>query len=110
YYVKAHGVKGAATAHLAAFASRPLAYLRGLIFAAQLGGTDLRGMIYSLLYFVEAVMVGRWMGGRKLSHLHVHFATPASNVALIASRIFPITFSITVHGPDEFYDVSQYRL
>src|SRR5690242_17788626 len=31
YYVKAHGVKGAATAHLAALASRPLAYLRGLL-------------------------------------------------------------------------------
>jgi len=110
YYVKAHGAKGAARAHLGALASRPPAYLRGLLFALRLGGTDLRTLVYGLLYFVEAVMVGHWMGQKGLSHLHVHFATPASNVALIAARIFPITFSITVHGPDEFYDVSHYRL
>jgi glycosyltransferase involved in cell wall biosynthesis len=103
-------VKGAAIAHLEALAFGPLAYLRGVLFALRLGGTDLRGLVYNLLYFVEAVMVGRWMSQKCLSHLHVHFATPASNVALIAAHIFPITFSITVHGPDEFYDVSRYRL
>ncbi|MFN0085248.1 MAG: glycosyltransferase [Blastocatellia bacterium] len=110
YYVKAHGAAGAIPAHLAAFASGPLAYLRGLVFAMRLGGSDLRGLVYGLFYFVEAVMIGRWMRSRGANHLHVHFATPAAHVALIATRIFPITYSITVHGPDEFYDVSQYRL
>jgi glycosyltransferase involved in cell wall biosynthesis len=97
-------------AHLATLAFSPLAYLRGMMFALRLGGSDLRGMFYNLLYFAEAVMVGHWMAKKKLPHLHVHFATPGSNVGLIASRIFPVTFSITVHGPDEFYDVSLYRL
>lgn len=110
YYVKAHGAAGAGVAHLATLSSRPIAYFRGLLYALGLGGWDLKGLLYGLLYFIEAVMIGRWMKGKSLSHLHVHFATPASNVALIASRVFPITFSITVHGPDEFYDVSQYRL
>jgi colanic acid/amylovoran biosynthesis glycosyltransferase len=40
----------------------------------------------------------------------VHFATPASTVGLIASRLSDISLSITVHGPDEFYDVSEYQL
>lgn len=110
YYVKADGAAGALSAHLSTLASRPLPYLRGMILALRLGGTDLRGLVYNLLYFVEAVMVGRWMAKENLSHLHVHFATPASNVGLIASRVFPITYSITVHGPDEFYDVSNFRL
>ncbi len=110
YYVKAHGVPGAVIAHLAALGSWPLAYLGGMIFAMRLGGTDLRGLVYSLLYFVEAVMVGRWMEKKKLTHLHVHFATPASNVGLIAAQVYQISFSFTVHGPDEFYDVSHYRL
>lgn len=110
YYIKAHGATGAMGAHLSTLVSSPLAYLRGMIFAVKLGGTDLRGLVFNLLYFVEAVMVGQWMAGKGLSHLHVHFATPASNVGLIASRVFPITFSITVHGPDEFYDVSLFRL
>jgi hypothetical protein len=75
-----------------------------------LGGADLRKLVFALFYFVEAVMIGRWMAVRGISHLHVHFATPAATVALIASRIFPITFSRTVHGPDEFYDTPGYRL
>jgi glycosyltransferase involved in cell wall biosynthesis len=50
------------------------------------------------------------MTDRRLRHLHVHFATPACTVGLIAARIFPIGFSFTVHGPDEFYDVHSYRL
>jgi len=45
-----------------------------------------------------------------LTHLHVHFANAASTVGLIASRTFPIGFSLTVHGPDEFYDASGLRL
>ena len=110
YYVKRHGAIGAARAHLVTLVTSPVAYLRGLLFALKLGGLDLKGLVFGLLYFIEAVMIGRWMKSKNLSHLHVHFATPASTVGLIATKIFPIKMSITVHGPDEFYNVSSYRL
>jgi glycosyltransferase involved in cell wall biosynthesis len=110
YYVKRAGLSGALKAHLSTLLSRPLAYLRGLLFALRLGGFDLQGIVYGFFYFVEAVMIGRWMREQGLSHLHVHFATPASMVGLIGSKIFPLTLSLTVHGPDEFYDVTRYRL
>lgn len=110
YYVKADGPLGALKAHAAVFFSRPLAWFRGLFYALALGGWDLKRWVYGLLYFVEAVMVGRWMTGLGLRHLHVHFATPASTVGLIATRVFPMTFSIMIHGPDELYDVTAYRL
>ena len=54
----------------------PIAYSRALWFALGLGRTDLRALVYHLFYFVEAVLVARWMKQRGLSHLHVHFATP----------------------------------
>jgi glycosyltransferase involved in cell wall biosynthesis len=110
YYVKRAGLSGALKAHLSTLLSRPLAYLRGLLFALRLGGFDLQGIVYGFFYFVEAVMIGRWMREQGLSHLHVHFATPASMVGLIGSKIFSLTLSLTVHGPDEFYDVTRYRL
>jgi len=110
YYVKRAGAGGAARAHIGMLTSSPGRYLRGLGAALALGGTDVKRLAYFLFYFVEAVMLGEWMRGRGLSHLHVHFATPASTVGLIASRMFPITLSITVHGPDEFYDAPGYRL
>lgn len=110
YYVKRAGVVGAARAHFAMIGSHPIAYVRGLRAALTLGGADLRKIAFGLFYFVEAVMVGVWMRRLGVAHLHVHFATPASTVAVIARRMFPITLSITVHGPDEFYDAPGYCL
>ncbi len=110
FYVKGAGAGGALRAHSAALLRHPISYLRGLYFAARLGGTDLRKIAMGCLYFVEAVMIGEWMRSLHLDHLHVHFATPAATVGLIVTRIFPFTFSITVHGPDEFYDAPGYLL
>jgi glycosyltransferase involved in cell wall biosynthesis len=110
YCVKAHGLGGALSATWATLATQPAGFLRGLKFALRLGGTDVKKLAYSLFYFAEALMLGRWMARQGLHHLHVHFATPAATVALIARQIFPITFSMTVHGPDEFYDAPGYYL
>lgn len=110
YYVKHDGAKGAMLALGAALRQRPLRTLQGLLFALRLGGLDLGKIGFGLFYFIEALMIGRWMRREGIDHLHVHFATPASTVGLIAKRIFPIGFSFMVHGPDEFYDAPGYRL
>ncbi len=110
YYVKADGIGGALRSHWATLRARPGGYLKGLLFALRLGGSDIKRLAYSLFYFVEAVMVGHWLTQRGLAHLHVHFATPAATVGLIAGRVFGIGFSMSVHGPDEFYDAPGYRL
>ena len=84
--------------------------MRGFLFACSLSGLNLKKIVYNFFYFVEAVMIGRWMQDKALSHLHVHFATPASTAGLIATKTFPFTLSLTVHGPDEFYDAPGYHL
>ena len=104
FYVKREGIRGAIAAHSAAILNSPRSYLMGLWFALRLAGSDPLRLVLFACYFVEAVILGRWMQSRKLRHLHVHFANAASTVGLIASRTFPIKFSLTVHGPDEFYD------
>jgi colanic acid/amylovoran biosynthesis glycosyltransferase len=110
FFVKPSGLGGALKAHIAALARRPLKYLAAMAFALRLGGTDLKKMLYGLFYFVEAVMIGEWMREAGMRHLHVHFATPASTVGLIVANIYPIGLSLTVHGPDEFYDAPGYCL
>lgn len=107
YYVKADGMKGALRSHAALLLRHPSAYLHGLLFALKLAGADPRRIAKNCSYFVEAVMVGQWMTSLGLKHLHVHFATPAATVGLIVTKTFPFTFSITVHGPDEFYDAQK---
>ncbi|HEC85210.1 MAG: colanic acid biosynthesis glycosyltransferase WcaL [Candidatus Parabeggiatoa sp. nov. 2] len=104
FYVKPAGITGAAKAHLSTVLTQPLRYLRGLFFALSLGKFDFKKMLYGFLYFVEAVMIGHWMRQQQFSHLHLHFGMAAATVGLIANRTFHITFSMTIHGPDEFYD------
>lgn len=110
FYVKKQGALKAALITLTTFAQRPLSFLAGFFFALSLGKTDLKKIFYHLFYLAEAVLVGNWMQKNNIKHVHVHFANPASSVALILTRIFPFTFSMTVHGPDEFYDVTLNNL
>ena len=110
FYIKREGIRGAIRAHSAVLVNSPSSYLKGLWFALKLGGADPRRLVLAIFYFVEAVILGHWMRSRGLRHLHVHFANAASSVGLIVSRTFPIEFSLTVHGPDEFYDASGLRL
>ena len=110
FYVKQAGAGGAVSALLVTLFSRPGGFFGGAWYALRLAKTDLKAAVMSVFYFVEAVMVGQWMRRKGQTHLHVHFATPAATVGLIMARIFPHTISITVHGPDEFYDVSAYLL
>lgn len=110
WFIKPAGVAGAALALTQAAFQRPRRLLAGLWFALSLGGFDAKKLAYQLAYWIEAVMVGQWMRREGLHHLHVHFATPASMVGLIAKQMFPIGFSFTVHGYDEFYASAHYRL
>ena len=108
--VKGQGVAGALQALAATACANPQGLWRGLRHALKLGGTDWRKLALHLAYFVEAAMLGRWMRRHKLGHLHVHFATPAATVGLLAQTMFGVGYSFTLHGPDEFYDAPGYRL
>lgn len=104
YYVKKEGLLGALKAHVAAW-RHPIRYAKTLGYALKLGGWNLRRIAFGLFYFTEALMLDRWMRAHQQQHLHVHFATAAANVGMILKQFSPITLSLAVHGPDEFYDV-----
>jgi colanic acid/amylovoran biosynthesis glycosyltransferase len=110
FYVKRRGLVGAARAHALTFATRPVGWLRGLRLAISLGRFDVSQIGLHLAYFSEAVIVGRWMSQGKLGHLHVHLGSQAATVGLYVKRTFSVGLSITVHGPDEFYDVTTHHL
>jgi len=105
FYLKPAGFRGAIKAQLATLFTHPLRYLRGLWFAIRLGQLDLTKILYNGFYFVEAVMVGHWMQQQSLTHVHIHIPMAAATVGLIAKQTFPITVSMTIHGPNEFYDI-----
>lgn len=58
-------------------------------------------------YFVEAVLLHSWAKRNSIKHIHVHFANPAATVALVAAKFGGIEYSLSVHGPDEFYNINE---
>jgi glycosyltransferase involved in cell wall biosynthesis len=75
--------------------------------AVWLSRGDLRKTLSNVIYFGESVMVGHRMLRLGLDHVHSHFT---STVALLVARIFPVTFSATIHGPAEFNDVTGFYI
>jgi glycosyltransferase involved in cell wall biosynthesis len=104
YCVKRHGVLGAALAHLQTVFGSLVGYFRGAGLVLALGGLDLKRLFLHFMYFTEALMVGQWMRRSRQHHLHCHLAQQAATVGLYVRRVFGFGYSITVHGPDEFYD------
>jgi len=88
----------------------PLVMLRGLGAALSLGGLDLKARAYVLFYLAEALLVGQWMRRQSLHHLHVHFGGPVATVGMITAQAWQVPWSVTLHGPDEFFDQEAFYL
>lgn len=56
----------------------------------------------SFAYFIEGCRLVGIAEANGIRHIHVHFGTNPAAIALLASRLGRVTFSMTVHGPDEF--------
>lgn len=110
YYVIPHGIKGALGAHFRTLRKKPGAYFSGWARAFKLAGLDLGRLIYNIAYLTEALMIGVWMESKNQSHLHAHLGSQAATIAMFVKQVFGFSYSITVHGPDEFYDAHRQYL
>jgi colanic acid/amylovoran biosynthesis glycosyltransferase len=61
-----------------------------------------RSLPYHLIYLVEACLAAHWIERAGAKHLHAHFGTNSTEVAMLAARLAGIAYSFTVHGPEEF--------
>ena len=105
--VTTQGLSGALRAHLVSLTTQSRSYISGMLSALRLGGVDFSKAVRNLFYFTEALIVGQWMQSRDLRHIHIHFA---STVGLLIAETFPVTISITIHGPAEFEEPASFHL
>jgi colanic acid/amylovoran biosynthesis glycosyltransferase len=82
--------------------TRPLAMSRAVRQTVKIGWRSDRGILRHLLYVAEAAVLARWCREDTIQHVHAHFGTNSAAIAMLASIISGITFSFTVHGPEEF--------
>jgi glycosyltransferase involved in cell wall biosynthesis len=110
FYIKSTGVKRAVAIAAKTLLFRPAVLIRGVVAALRLGQLDPSATLYALFYLAEAFVLGDWMRSRRLRHLHIHFCGPVATVGMLASMAWGFSYSLTVHGPDEFYDVEKFYL
>lgn len=61
-----------------------------------------KSWLKTLICLFEACLLAEWLKQQRISHLHVHFGTNSTTIALLASRMSGVGYSFTVHGPEEF--------
>jgi glycosyltransferase involved in cell wall biosynthesis len=110
YCVKSGGFVSIALQLLSIALRHPGVTLRGLAAASCLGGWDLKARAFALFYLAEALLIGKWMQRRSLLHLHVHFGGPVATVGMLTSEAWQVPWSLTLHGPDEFFDQDAFYL
>ncbi|MBI5094610.1 MAG: glycosyltransferase [Candidatus Hydrogenedentes bacterium] len=110
FYIKAQELSAIAIAHLGLLLRSPARYLSSLVGAIRSHEAGIRGLLWSVFYFVEAGILANWAERKGIKHLFVHFAQSGSAVAMIAARLGHLTFSVRPHGPDEFYDCEDLNL
>jgi len=103
--------------HLRLACTAPKAYLRTLALAFRLAPPGLRGGLWQFFYFVESVVLWGECRRRGIRHIHVHLANVAADVALLATELGSAvdsseqwSWSLSMHGPTELFDVSRYNL
>ena len=89
---------------------RPLQLFAAWRKAGRFAPMTPAGQIRRIAYAVEALWLGRQLQAAEIQHLHAHFGTNPAAVALLASQTTGISFSFTVHGPDEFDEPRQLDL
>lgn len=77
-------------------------YFTALAVSLKLQNVGLKGRIWPLFHFFEAIFLAERMAALGVSHIHSHFANSGSNVGLIASKLLDVSWSLTLHGLSDY--------
>jgi colanic acid/amylovoran biosynthesis glycosyltransferase len=101
-----------------ALATSPSAYAGLVVRAFRVARPGLRGRFLAASWVVEALVLWRQLQGRGIRHVHAHLNGTGPAVAMLATEFANRasreagrhTWSLTVHGPYEFYEVEEEAL
>lgn len=89
-------------ATIASFFAAPGRFWEVLRLAIKMGLRAERPLPIHLIYLAEACCMVPWMREAGSQHIHAHFGTNSAEVAMFASMLSGIPYSITIHGSEEF--------
>jgi colanic acid/amylovoran biosynthesis glycosyltransferase len=85
--------------------SRPFRFARTLCLAIRIGTPGLRGRLWPMAYLLEACVLARRMQTKGVKHLHNHIGQNSAAVAMLASLLSDIPYSLTIHSTE--FDVTE---
>ncbi|MBT9317464.1 glycosyltransferase [Leptothoe spongobia] len=89
--------------HLIAMAlRRPVAWLKCFKATLKLWLASDAILPRHLAYMAEACVLLNWAHRDSIDHIHAHFGTNPTSVAMLCRILGGPTYSFTVHGPEEF--------
>ena len=80
----------------------PLRFGHAFAMAIRMSRQSDRPLPVHLVYLAEACAVLDRLKTTKARHVHAHFGTNAAEVAMLIRTLGGPTYSLTVHGPEEF--------
>ena len=83
------------------FLTRPLAYSRAKWLSWKMFRSSDRSWFIHVAYLMQACVLLRWLEKNPVEHLHIHFATNATEIAMLCRVLGGPPYSFMVHGPEE---------
>ncbi|MCA9537087.1 MAG: glycosyltransferase [Myxococcales bacterium] len=96
------GAEGLAAAMARVAATRPVQFARASAMAARVGFGSERGLVIHGAYLGEACVLLEWLEQEGVEHVHAHFGTNSTTVAMLVAALGGPGYSFHVHGPEEF--------
>ncbi|MCU0566267.1 MAG: glycosyltransferase [Oculatellaceae cyanobacterium Prado106] len=90
--------------------SRPGKFLAAARLAGQVGWRSEQGILLHGAYLAEACVLLGWLMEAGVTHVHAHFGTNSTTVAMLCQALGGPPYSFTVHGPEEFDKVGAIAL
>lgn len=102
-YVMRNGIFPLLVAAVRTLVTNPGRFLSALALAIRMRRGAERPLLYHLAYLAEACRILPWLKSFGATHMHAHFGTNSTEIAMLAHILSGISYSFTVHGESEVF-------
>src|SRR4051794_20931721 len=82
--------------------TRPGKFFAAAKLAWKTSPAGIKARVWQLAYLLEAALLAQRMEVKGVRHLHNHIGENSASVAMLASLMSGVPYSLTIHGPNEF--------
>lgn len=107
FYILRQGSLSMVKRFLRELFSNPVGLVRGFGMAVKLMRVASGKRLLQFAYFLEAIVLKQQTALDGIDHLHTHFSTNSATVALLAHKMGGPRYSMTIHGPDELFEMKE---